>query len=134
MKKFSKKERSTFKYWFAHWCAFQFLALNCRCWKFKYLFHDWEKPWLKLFLDYEDVQYFHRRNAKHHLEYKGGFDKIDWEALVIDWECSRFTKASCFLNAQDEMKKLMKTSVFYENTLPEKIIPILKKLDLFEED
>lgn len=25
---FTKKDRSTFKYWFAHWCAFNMTALN----------------------------------------------------------------------------------------------------------
>lgn len=134
MRKFHKKERATFKYWFAHWCAFNMIAILCGVWKFKYLFHDWEKPWLKLFLDYEDVQYLHRKHSRHHLEYRGGFNKIDWESLVIDWECSRFTKASCLLNAQEEMKKVMKSSIYYENTLPERIIPVLKKLNLYDEE
>lgn len=134
MKKFGRKDRSSFKYWFAHWCAFNMTAVLCRAWKFKYLFHDIEKPWLKLFLDYEDVQYIHRHNSRHHLEYKGGIEKIDWEALVIDWECSRFTKSSCILNAQEEMEKLTKKSVFYRDTLPQKIIPILKKFNIHDED
>ena len=33
---FTKEERNSFKYWFAHWCAFQMTALNLKCWKFKY--------------------------------------------------------------------------------------------------
>lgn len=131
---FKKSERSKFKYWFAHWCAFQMTALNLRCWKFKYLFHDFEKPWLRLFFDYEIVQEIHRHNSRHHLEYKGGFEKIDWEALVIDWECSRFTKSSCILNAQGELKKLMRESIYYENTLPHKIVPILKKFGIYDEE
>ena len=45
---FTKEERSGFKYWFAHWCAFQMTALNLKCWRPKYLLHDIEKPWLKL--------------------------------------------------------------------------------------
>lgn len=89
---FEKHERSSFKYWFAHWCAFNMTALNLKAWKFKYLFHDIEKPWVKLFLrDYKKVQKLHRRIASHHLEYPG---KKDYEAMVIDWECSRFTKSS----------------------------------------
>lgn len=134
MRKFSKRHRGGFKYWFAHLCAFNMTAMLCRAWKFKYLFHDWEKPWLKLFLDYEDVQHFHRRNSRHHLEYKGGLEKVDWESLVIDWECSRFTKSSCILNAQEEMKKQMKKSAFYEHILPQKIEPILKKFYIYEEE
>ena len=52
---FDKEDRSTFPYWFAHWCAFQMTALNLGIWKFKYLFHDWEKPWLRLFLPYKKM-------------------------------------------------------------------------------
>ena len=57
--RFDKSDRSTFPYWFAHWCAFNMTALNLKKWKFKYLFHDFEKPWLKLFLSYKKVQQFH---------------------------------------------------------------------------
>ena len=89
---FKETEKSTFKYWFAHWCAYQMTALNLKCWKFKYLFHDAEKPWLKLWWgEYEKVRQWHRYHNKHHLAYKN-INKIDWEALIIDWECSRFTK------------------------------------------
>ena len=66
---FGKEDRSTFKYWFAHWCAFNMTALNLKCWKFKYLFHDWYKPWLKLFMSYKKLQKFHRYHSNHHLEY-----------------------------------------------------------------
>lgn len=52
---FDKSNRSSFSYWFAHWCAFQLTALNLRRWKFKYLFHDFEKPWMKLFCKYKTV-------------------------------------------------------------------------------
>ena len=45
---FEEKDKSSFKYWFAHWCAYQMTALNCGAWKFKYLFHDIEKPFLEL--------------------------------------------------------------------------------------
>lgn len=103
---FSKEERSTFPYWFAHWCAFNMTALNLRVWKFKYLFHDIEKPWLRLFWDYEKVQRWHRYHNNHHLEYmyRG---TIDIEAMLIDWECSRFTKESSPLTARQEWEKLV---------------------------
>lgn len=88
---FDKSERSTFKYWFAHWCAYQLTALNLKAWKFKYLFHDIEKPWLRILFrgDYSKVRKYHREHSKHHLQYKG---KKDYTAMVIDWECSRLTK------------------------------------------
>lgn len=103
---FDKKDKSTFSYWFAHWCAFQLTALNLGLWKFRYIFHDAEKPWLKLFWSYKKLQKWHRTHNKHHLEYgiKHGFDKIDWHALMIDWECSRFSKKQCPLNCREEME------------------------------
>lgn len=103
---FTKEERSTFPYWFAHWCAFNMTALNLRVWKFKYLFHDIEKPWLRLFWDYERVQRWHRYHNNHHLEYmyRG---TVDIEAMLIDWECSRFTKETSTLTARQEWEKLV---------------------------
>ena len=101
---FTKSERGTFKYWFAHWCAFQMTALNLRRWKPKYLLHDIEKPFLKLFWDYKKVQKWHRTHNSHHTEYKGQWDTY---AMVIDWECSRFTKSEAQLNAYDTLKSMI---------------------------
>ena len=104
---FTKEERSTFPYWFAHWCAFNMTALNLKCWKFKYLFHDIEKPWLMLlWKDYNRVQKYHRSYNRHHLEYNGS-KEYDFEAMVIDWECSRFTKSAAQLNARQEYEALL---------------------------
>lgn len=106
---FSKEERSSFKYWFAHWCAFQMTALNLKCWKFRFLFHDIEKPWLKLILrNYQKVQKWHRYHNKHHVEYFIEHDTADYLAMVIDWECSRFTKESQPLNARQELENVLK--------------------------
>lgn len=99
---FTKEERSTFPYWFAHWCAFQMTALNLRCWKFHHLFHDMEKPWMRLFLPYKKVQEFHRHHNKHHIEYYLDHGVANWLDLVIDWECSRFTKTACPRNCREE--------------------------------
>ena len=99
IKKLTKEQRSTFKYWFYHVLAFNLVAKELHCWKFKYLFHDFEKPWLKLFMDYQKVQKWHRTHNSHHLEYKG---EKDYEAMVIDWECSQYTKQSCTRGAVEE--------------------------------
>ena len=111
---FTKAERSTFPYWFAHWCAFQMTALNLHMWKPKYLFHDWEKPWLRLFLPYEKVQKWHRYHHNHHFEWLEKYsenhsgnvsemmDKYDWEAMLIDWECSQYTKVASPKNAWEQ--------------------------------
>lgn len=83
---FNKNERATFKYTFAHWCAFQMTALNNNCWKFKYLFHDVEKPFLKLIWNYKKVQKYHRFHNNHHIENyfiqisKNKKCNFDWEA------------------------------------------------------
>lgn len=114
---FTKADRSTFPYWFAHWCAFNMTALVLKQWKFKYLFHDFEKPWLKLFMkDYKKVQKWHRCHNNHHLEYPG---KKDWMAMYIDWECSRFTKQASPLTAYEEMKK--KVQQFYDEVKNENL-------------
>lgn len=104
---FTKKDRSSFKYWFAHWCGFQITALNLGIWKPKYLLHDIEKPWLKLLLggDYQKVQKWHRTHNNHHLEYglKYGWDAIDWEALMIDCECCGLSKQEAQLDARETL-------------------------------
>ena len=113
MKKFTKAERSGWEYFWAHWCAFQMVAITLRIWKFKYLFHDWYKPWLKMFgVPYERIQYLHRHHSNHHIEYlldKNDPKKFDWDALIIDWECSQYTKENCPWNARDEMDYVLRT-------------------------
>lgn len=101
---FTKDQRSTPKYWFAHWCAFQMTALNMGAWKPKYLLHDIEKPFLMwLWKDYKRVQRWHRTHNAHHAEYMLNHAMCKWglEAMVIDNECSRFTKESAQLRAVD---------------------------------
>ena len=110
---FTEKDKSTFKYWFAHWCAYQMTALNCKAWKFKYLFHDIEKPWLSLFFKHEFVKKWHRAHNKHHFERQG---KRDWEAMIIDWECSRFTKTFRAKGAREELgRKYFELSLMTES-------------------
>ena len=133
MKLFKPEDKSTFKYWFAHWCAFQMTALNLRAWKFKYLFHDFEKPWLRLILPYEKVRNFHRRNNKHHLGYKNPL-RYDYEAMVIDWECSRFTKEDAPMNARETYEYFI-TKRYKEGDSTYKLLinnipPLLEKFEL----
>ena len=102
---FNEKEKSTLKYWFAHWCAYQMTALNCKAWKFKYLFHDIEKPLLELlWKDHKKVKTWHRNHNTHHIEYPGKRKK-DYEAMMIDWECSRFTKTFRVRGAREELDR-----------------------------
>lgn len=126
---FNKSERSTFKYWFAHWCAYQMTALNLRIWKPKYLFHDIEKPFLKLFLPYEKVKEIHRRRSKHHIEYRNP-NKRDWEALMIDWECSRFTKESAPRTCREEIENKKLINPEWYTILKEYVIPLCDKYNI----
>lgn len=132
-KKFSKEQRSSFTYWYYHWKAFNLTVFHLGCWKFKYLFHDIEKPWLMLFWkDYKKVQTWHRVHNIHHIEYKYK-DKIDWEAVVIDWECSRYTKFAAPRNAYQELCHI-ETNIEpnYYNFIKDNMIPVLIKLGLDE--
>jgi hypothetical protein len=129
-KMFGKAYRSHFSYWFAHWCAFQMTALNFGIWKPKYLLHDIEKPWkLLISRDYSKVQESHRKNHKHHTEYglEHGWDKMDWEAAVIDWECSRFTKQAAQMDARETLEALVSKPKWhpYEKIIREGVEPIL---------
>lgn len=133
---FTREERSTFPYWFAHWCAFQMTALNCGSWKFKYLFHDCEKPWLRLFLPYKKVQMIHRKHNRHHpewLEHKlfdNSYDldycpdiiekylnRFDYDSAIIDWECCHYTKIEEPLDAYDEYKRILDYE-YFKNKYP----------------
>ena len=126
---FDKDDRSTFPYWFAHWCAFQMTALNLGVWKFKYLFHDWEKPWLRLFLPYKKVQKWHREHRRHHTNYGElhGWDKVDWNEMIIDWECCHFTKKQQPLNAPETLVELFSDRSYFR-TMQENILPKLRRL------
>ena len=132
--KFGRDERSTFRYWFAHWCSFQVVALNLGLWKFKYLLHDFEKPWLRLFVKYKTVQTWHRWHNKHHLEYglRYGFDKVDWEALMIDWECSRFSKEQCPRDCRAEMENKLADDKWkgYAEEIRSRLEPLLDKYNI----
>jgi hypothetical protein len=156
---FTKSERSSFPYWFAHWAAFQMTALNCRAWKFKYLFHDFEKPWLRIFLPYPKVQKIHRAYNKHHPEWlerqlfcmppnyewliEKCLDKFDYDAAIIDWECCHFTKAEEPLDAHDEYKRLLNHDNFSKkypwitklcyNEFSHRLMDSIKKLGLENE-
>ena len=117
LKKFDKSKRSTFPYWYNHWKAYNLTALLLEDWKFKYLFHDIEKPWLRLIFPYEVVQKFHRKNSNHHIEYKKGYNKIDWMGLYIDWFCGRYTKYASNLTVKEEASEQIKKHPNYKDVI-----------------
>jgi len=98
-------------------------ALNLGAWKVKYLFHDIEKPWLRLFLPYKKVQKWHRTHNNHHPEWleeklKSGLNvekllkRYDFQGTIIDWECSRFTKKESPRTAKEEYNLLLSYDSF----------------------
>lgn len=132
LKKFDETERSTFSYWFNHWKAYNLVAKKLKVWKIKYIFHDWYKPWLKLFMPYEKLQKFHRVHSKHHIEwlenkfkhcsaclYKThGYEYInsfDYEGALIDWECSRYTKNVAQLTGYEKFEEVFQMENFKNN-------------------
>lgn len=111
-KKFTKEQRSSFSYWYYHWRNYNLVAMKLGIWKPKWLLHDIEKPWLKLFWgDYKRVQKWHKHHNKHHIFYgrRRGLNKIDWLAAVLDWECSRYSKYAALRNGREEVDYLVKT-------------------------
>jgi hypothetical protein len=111
-------------------------ALNLGHWKFRYLFHDFEKPWLRLFLPYKKVQKFHRYHAPHHQEFFLKHGWLHWDDLIIDWECSRFTKEASKWDAKEvielEIEKLHKFNPTKEQVkeFTNKAYDALRKLGL----
>ena len=133
MKGFDDSQKSTFKYWFAHWCAFQMVALCLHIWKPKYLLHDVEKPWLKLFMPYPKVKKWHREHNRHHLQYGEiyGYANMDWEALIIDWECSHYTKISQPFNARQYAERALRhKGTLCAEAIETYCLPILDRLSL----
>ena len=132
MKLFPESQKSTFVYWFAHWRSFNLTAMLLGVWKFKYLFHDIEKPFLMwMWKDYPRVRAWHRTHARHHWQYKGK-KGYDFMAMVIDWECSRFTKKDAQMNAWETWLYDCKHHPEYTKYLLQDILPILDRLHLSE--
>lgn len=135
MAMFTKEQRGTFRYTAAHVLAYNMEALKLGVWKPKFIFHDWEKPWMlllaKLFRakdPYKYVQEWHRHHRKHHVEY---FKEATLHSkrrdcnvleMVIDWECSRHTKETSprtayqqYLHKKDELPSVLRWDI--ERTL-----------------
>lgn len=76
-------------------------------WKFHHLFHDIEKPCLGIFLSYNKVHKRHISKVKHHIEHYRQYGECNWTDLVIDWECSQYTKEKGKLTAREFLEKLL---------------------------
>lgn len=137
MKLYKKSERSTFSYWFAHWRAFNLTAMLLGVWYPRFLFHDIEKPFLMtIWKDYPRVKQYHRTHTRHHWAYAGN-KEYDYLAMVIDWECSRFSKADAQMTAFEtynyELHKFMEANDTSKvKKLQLYVFPILEKLNLIK--
>lgn len=85
------------------------------------LFHDLDKVFLYMFFEYKAVHKWHREHTRHH-SIKARTKK-DFQQMVIDWECARYTKPDKPLNARE-------TLYAYYPELEEKVLPILKEFNL----
>ena len=111
------------RYWFSHWCAFNMTALNLKVWRPRHLFHDAEKPWLVLLWGYDKADAWHRENSKHHYEHYLKWSACNFTDLVIDWECSRYTKKNGQFTPREYLDKLIRDGVF--NDLNPKHIDVI---------
>jgi hypothetical protein len=139
MKKLDKSQRSGWRYYWAHWAAFQMVAITLGIWRPRHLFHDWYKPWLKMLgIPYSEIQYIHRHSSRHHLEYlelnNGTY--FDWDSMIIDWECSQYTKEACKRNARQKMEHILNDypddehNTYIKYLLRRYVEPRLEKLGL----
>lgn len=87
---------------------------------FRSYFHDLDKVFLYPILGIKRTHNIHRKFSHHHNAAK---TYSDFKAMVIDWECARFTKPDKPLNAYDTLYK-------YYPERESDILPILKNLGL----
>lgn len=97
-----------FSRWWAHNQAYQRVAKHLGVWRVYMIFHDLDKPIMNIMFSNQFVKNWHRTHAKHHLESQNP----DLLGAVIDWECSRFTKADAQLNARETLYKFYSGSKY----------------------
>lgn len=83
-------------------------------------FHDLDKVVLYPVIGIKTTHKLHRKISRHHERAR---TISDYEAMVVDWECARFTKSDKPLNAYDTLYK-------YYPQLEDRILPILRSLGL----
>ena len=72
---------------------------------------------------------WHREHRRHHTNYGElhGWDKVDWDEMIIDWECCHFTKKQQPLNAPETLVELFSDRPYFR-TMQENILPKLRRL------
>lgn len=111
-----------FKYWFNHWFTYQLVAILHHCWRFRFLFHDIEKPWLNLFWTKAKVKDW--QHNRHHIIFTDNPDYLG------DWECARFTKSDKPLTARQLFHKDFENKL-WANHIAKEIEIVLDKYNFY---
>lgn len=64
-------------------------------------FHDLDKLFLYIFMDYHKAHKVHKLYARHHINNARTHD--DLVQVVIDWECARLTKPKVKFTAREHL-------------------------------
>ncbi len=142
---FTADQKAGFSYTIAHALAYNATALSLGCWKPKYIFHDWEKPWMMLIAKYilrkkepyKWVREWHRTHRRHHVQYyrpatmNHDGRHISPIETIIDWECSRFTKES---SPETAYEYYMRKHPEFPTVIQEQLKSVLKQLNLWKDE
>ena len=71
---------------------------------------------MNIFVSYDKVHHYHQTHSDHHLEYYKRTGKCNWTDLVVDWECSQYTKEYGKLPARDYLNKMVEAGKVDEAT------------------
>ena len=91
--------------------------------------HDLDKMLLYLFVPWEDAIQYHMTHRKHHLECEGPKSYEDLLEMVIDFECSPYTKPDKPLNCYDFVQKLVRENRI-DGEMAEKLFGIMRELKI----
>lgn len=113
---FTLKERTSLKYIFAKWCAFNMVALKLKCWEFKYIFYNCDEFFMKL-LHNNNYHEYHKQNSKHHIEYLNSHspDKLNWKMLFLTWMANNTINTNNSNNIISSMETILAlTTIVYD--------------------
>lgn len=111
-----KKSYNHIPYTWKHYLAFMKVQKELLG-KYKYIFHDWDKLFMFIFLPFlgdRIINQWHQKYNRHHPTFTTGENwdrnlkdpfKVDWNQAIIDWECARITKPDKPLDAYDTLFK-----------------------------
>lgn len=91
--------------------------------------HDLDKQLLYMFVPWKDAIVYHTTHRSHHLESPGYKSYEDLVEMVIDFECSPYTKPDKPLNSYDFVHKLIESKEVDEDTA-KRLFAIMKELGI----